>query len=213
MPSVLAIETSTSRGGVALVRDGAMVFGETFTSERSHNSQLFAPIGEALTLAGNDLLRIVVGLGPGSYTGARIGIAAAQGIALSRGAAVFGLPSVLAPDMPEPSCEFVACGDARRGSYFIAQIRGESLDGEITLHDREEFLRLRAADTTRTWLTFDQHAPLELPDIRVTVPSAARLALIASEMTDEDVWSLEQQPLEPVYLRAPFITMPRAKTK
>jgi tRNA threonylcarbamoyladenosine biosynthesis protein TsaB len=211
MSSILALDTSNARGSVALLRDDAIVFKQHFVSERSHNSQLFAPLGEALKLCGADLRCIVTGTGPGSYTGARIGIAAAQGIALSRNVPVIGLLSVLAPETKELPREFIVCGDARRGSYFIARVRGKSLDEEITLHDREEFLRLRAADTPRPWLTFDQHAPLEQKDIQLASPSASRLALVASEMTDEDMWSLEQQPLEPVYLRAPFITMPRAK--
>src|SRR5437868_3831124 len=119
MRSVLAIETSTARGGVALVRDGEVMFERHFVSERSHNSQLFSPLGDALRLGGRDLRAIVVGIGPGSYTGARIGIAAAQGIALSRKVPVIGLRSVLAPVANEPPREFVVCGDARRGMYFV----------------------------------------------------------------------------------------------
>ncbi len=123
MPSILAIETATARGGVAVVRDGGVVFERHFVSERSHNSQLFAPLSEALRLYSSDLRCIVVGIGPGSYTGARIGIAAAQGLGLSRDVPVIGLLSVLAPEAAEEPPEFVVCGDARRGKFFTARVR------------------------------------------------------------------------------------------
>ena len=79
----LAIETSTTRGSIALTRDGEVLLEQSFASERSHNSQIFAPLGEALELAIPEL--IAVGTGPGSYTGARIGIAAGIGIDESHG--------------------------------------------------------------------------------------------------------------------------------
>lgn len=211
MPSCLAIDTATARGGVAVARDGAIVFERDFLSERSHHSQLFAPLGDALKSCRADLRVIVVGTGPGSYTGARIGIAAAQGLALSLNVPVIGLPSVLAPDAGGLPDEFVVCGDARRGKNFTARVCGGLLAGEITLHDHAEFAKLRAEDPAVPWLTFDPRAPLELDGITRTSPSSARLALLALSLPDEAVWSLEEQPLEPCYLAAPFVT--KAKTR
>ena len=123
MSLILAIETSHPRGSVAVVRDGEVLFEQTFTSERSHNAQVFAPLAEALRISSDGLRAIVVGLGPGSYTGARIGIAAAQGIAVSRKVPVIGLSSVLAPETENLLREFVVSGDARRGKSLIARCR------------------------------------------------------------------------------------------
>lgn len=210
MPEIIAIETTNPRASVAVVRDGAVVFERHFTSERSHNSQLFAPLGEALKLCGSNLRALVVGTGPGSYTGARIGIAAAQGIALSRRVPVIGLPSVLAPDLEKLPHEFIVCGDARRGKFFMARISKGLLQGEITLHDGDAFTKLYAQGAAVPWFSFDAKSPLDLAGITLTRPSAARLALLASAMPDETIWTLEQQPLEPHYLAAPFVTKPRA---
>ena len=208
MSSILALDTSTARGGVALVRNGAVVFERHFTSERSHNSQLFGPLAEALERCGADLRAIVVGLGPGSYTGARIGIAAAQGIALSRAVPVIGLLSVLAPELATGN-SFVVCGDARRGKFFIARVRAGMLDGEVTLHDADGFTEQRAMEADVPWFSFDVRPPLDLASITLTSPSAARLGLLASAMTDEAMWTLEQEPLQPYYLAATFVTKPR----
>ena len=210
MPEIIAIDTTNPRASVAVVRDGAVIFERHFTSERSHNSQLFAPLGEALKLCGSNLRALVVGTGPGSYTGARIGIAAAQGIALSRRVPVIGLPSVLAPEQGRDAlstlCDFIVCGDARRGKFFISRISKGLLQGEITMHDSDEFTKLHAQEAALPWFSFDAKPPLDLPAITLTTPSALRLALIASAMPDETIWTLEQQPLEPHYLAAPFVT-------
>lgn len=206
MPSILAIETATARGGVAVVRDGGVVFERHFVSERSHNSQLFAPLSEALRLYSSDLRCIVVGIGPGSYTGARIGIAAAQGLGLSRDVPVIGLLSVLAPEAAEEPPEFVVCGDARRGKFFTARVHAGLLVGDIMLQDADEFTRLRTEDVAAAWFSFDAKPPLDLAGITLTSPSPARLARLAAAMTDETLWTLEQQPLEPYYLAAPFVT-------
>ncbi len=209
MPEIIAIDTTNPRASVAVVHDGAVVFERHFTSERSHNSQLFTPLAEALKICGPDLRALVVGTGPGSYTGARIGIAAAQGIALSRRVPVIGLPSVLAPEQGRDAfatlSEFIVCGDARRGKFFIASIIKGLLQGEITLHESDEFTKLHAQEAA-LWFSFDAKPPLDLTGITLTTPSASRLALIASAMPDETIWTLEQQLLEPYYLAAPFVT-------
>ena len=49
----LALETSTPRGGVALFRDGEMIFSESFTADRSHSAELFTVIERALAAAGH----------------------------------------------------------------------------------------------------------------------------------------------------------------
>ena len=83
MSCILAIELSTRRGNIAVTRGGQLVFEQDFTSHRSHNSMLYAPLAAALETAGTDLTKIIIGTGPGSYTGVRISIAAAHGVAVA----------------------------------------------------------------------------------------------------------------------------------
>jgi tRNA threonylcarbamoyl adenosine modification protein YeaZ len=205
MPCTLALETSTAQGSVAVWREGKVIFEKSFTSERSHNSQLFAPLGEALSLCGDDLQRIVIGLGPGSYTGVRIGIAAAQGISWSRNVPVIGLPSVIGVEDEN----FILCGDARRGAYFTARIADGWLSGEIIQHDAAAFKATHEAESGLVWYSFDAKVPLGLEGVILIKPSAAVLAKRAAALPDESIFALEEQPLEPVYLSAPFITMPK----
>ncbi len=209
MPSlVLALETSTPLGSVAVARDGVTCFEQAFSSERSHNSQLFAPLEGALQSAGDSLGRIVVGTGPASYTGVRIGIAAAQGVALFRNVPVIGLPSVLGLAVPE--AEYVVCGDARRGSYFAAHVRRSELRVDIATLDAEGFLRhFREVRGRAPWFTFDVRAPLALEGVAPVSPSAASLAGVAASIPDDEFHRRALLPLEPVYLSAPFVTIPR----
>ena len=72
MNNVLSIDTSTQLGQIALLSDSNLVYEEAFTSERSHNSQIFYPLEKALNLCDGKGSLIVVGTGPGSYTGVRI---------------------------------------------------------------------------------------------------------------------------------------------
>ncbi|WP_051944578.1 tRNA (adenosine(37)-N6)-threonylcarbamoyltransferase complex dimerization subunit type 1 TsaB [Verrucomicrobium sp. BvORR106] len=204
---ILAIETSTPQGQVALWQDGVVRYAKAFSSQRSHNSQLFGPLEEALELAGDALGLIVAGTGPGSYTGVRIGIAAAQGLGWSKGVSVIGLCSLLTPEVEEVPEHYVMCGDARRGLFYAVQIqRGALAVGEIPLMGMEEFLQFREAHHEVPWYTLDAVSPAGLEDVVPVRPSAVGLAEMAAGLSAETVANLAAAALEPVYLSAPFIT-------
>src|SRR5690606_17703941 len=88
MSMVLGITTASPRGG-ACVLDGSRVAGRAgYEDEMRHAEQLFATIDEALAAAGlgrGALEAIACDVGPGSFTGVRVGLASAKGIALALG--------------------------------------------------------------------------------------------------------------------------------
>lgn len=206
--TLLALDLSTAHGSIAVVRGDDVLFEASFQSERSHNAQVFAPLREALGAAADDLSGIVIGNGPGSYTGVRIAIAAAQGIALSRGVWCAGLSSLTAPDFEPPSA-YNILGDARRQSFYLARVENGRL-----LPDLEtvaaEVARERTADG-QIWLTFDAKPPLELPHIITARPSAARLARIAQSLNEKELAETTARPLVPHYLAEAFITLPKKR--
>lgn len=212
---ILAIETSTPRGSVAVVKgDATVVYERSFSSERSHNSQLFEPLREALEKCGDELRAIVVGTGPASYTGVRIGIAAAQGVAMSRGVPLVGLPSVLAPEVDGvvSSEKFVVCGDARRGKYFATEVGGGALAGQVSTMDADAFREKHASRGTDTpWYTYDAKSPLGLEGVACVMPSATKLGEIVARMSDDEIGELAKRALEPVYLAEAFVTQPKRK--
>ena len=203
MSCILAIDLSTPCGHVALLDGDALKFEQSFTSHRSHNSMLYAPLAAALDAAGDKLQSIVIGTGPGSYTGVRISIAAAQGVALSRGVALSGLPSICALS---DAAEYAAIGDARRGKFYAAHVRMGSLVGEIELLE-EATLRAWLADhEALSRFTSDATPPLGDDSIASVKPNAVLLATNAAAQRPEN-----QLLIEPIYLQDAFITKPKAK--
>src|SRR6266511_4867588 len=95
--TLLALDTSTSWASVALYDGSAVLAEETWYAQRRHGDELFPTIERLLartrtTLAGVD--RIAVATGPGSFTGLRVAIAAAQGLARGAGASLAGVSTL-----------------------------------------------------------------------------------------------------------------------
>ncbi len=197
---ILALETSTPRGSLALWRDGVIAGREEFQSDRAHNSVLFAPLERVLREV-RALRCIVCGTGPGSYTGVRVGIAAAIGISLAKNAPLIGLPSVLALNAER----YAVCGDARRGAWWWAEVEG----GVLTLPPAAASLDESAARAGK-WngpvFTADAASPPFCRAVPVA-PNAAHLAARAAALTDTEIARLAALPVEPLYLSAPFVTV------
>lgn len=202
MRTILALETSTRHGSLALWSGGELVHEASFTSDRSHNSQLFAPLKEVWAMGRPDV--ITVGTGPGSYSGIRVALSAAIGLSVAAQAPLIGWPSLTAFDAPPRA---TVIGDARRGSVFIATLAGGRLADEPELIPATE-LPTRVADQ-EVW-TFDETPPL--PHARITRPTAGWLARRVAALSDDEIVALSAAPTEPLYLRAPFITTPRSRT-
>ena len=204
---VLAIDLSTPRGVLAVVRGDLVLFEATFQSERSHNAQVFAPLGEALdAMPANEKAVMVVGTGPGSYTGVRISIAAAQGIALSRGWELLGWPSIATSEL----ASYAVLGDARRGQFYHALIHDGRMTHAPVLVPAEKATALVADGGT--WLSYDERAPLGLP-VTMATPDAAALGKFISRLPEAEFQQGCTATLEPFYLQEAFITVARKAGK
>ena len=136
-PATLVLETSTPHASIAVVGEDGAVEQRGFCSDRNHNAMLFEPLQELL--AGDRGIRLVlVGSGPGSYSGTRVGIAAAQGVAIALGCPAVAVPSILAVPSADGGAACLAIGDARRGSYWTARVENHRVIGEPALCDAAE---------------------------------------------------------------------------
>lgn len=122
---LLAIDTSTRAMGVAFY-DGTRVLCEmTWISKNHHTIELAPSIDQALVHIGadsGDLQAIGVAIGPGSFTGLRIGLALAKGLALSNRLPVIGIPTlnILAAALPvQPASRLAAVLEAGRRRMAI----------------------------------------------------------------------------------------------
>lgn len=94
---VLALSTSTPRGGVAIVSGDQVLAEITHDDPRGHAEHLFSLIDEALARASmrrEDLELVACDIGPGSFTGVRIAVASAKGIAVGLGLPLAGVVSL-----------------------------------------------------------------------------------------------------------------------
>lgn len=120
----LAFEFSSDRRTVAVARE-RHVLAQT-TLERVRETPLPSLVSRVLAEAGvhpRDVDRLVVGLGPGSYTGVRLAISFAQGWHLGLGTPVVGIPSLAALAAAAEHLEGVTllAVDAQRGEYAVAR--------------------------------------------------------------------------------------------
>ncbi|MEQ1752153.1 MAG: tRNA (adenosine(37)-N6)-threonylcarbamoyltransferase complex dimerization subunit type 1 TsaB, partial [Prosthecobacter sp.] len=203
----LAIDLSSARGVIAVMRGGEVIFDAAFQSERSHNAQVFAPLTEALAVIGDDKAVIAIGTGPGSYTGVRISIAAAHGIALSRDWSVVGWPSIATVDLPI----YHVLGDARRGQFYTAQIA----DGRLVAG--AEVMTAEAAKAQMAnggiWLSLDAKSPLGIEQVMLHQPSAINLGQLIGKLSEAELETLSSASLEPIYLQEAFITVTKKAGK
>ena len=134
---VLGIDTSTTVN-VGLARDGEAIGVATVHDRMAHVEQLTPLVRQLLATADltlRDLDHLIVGLGPGPFTGLRVGIATARVLASVTGTPLRGVCSldVLAREYAQerPAGEFVVATDARRREVYWARYRrdGQRMDG------------------------------------------------------------------------------------
>jgi len=135
MSKILAADTSTSSGSIALLEGERVLLERVLASSQTHNRRLLKSIEEALRTVGwrcNQLDGFAVTLGPGSFTGLRIGLTTIKTLAWASGKPLVGLPTldVLAASLafsPLPICALI---DAHRKEVYACLYRSEP-GGEV----------------------------------------------------------------------------------
>lgn len=123
MTTLLAIDTAAPRLGLSLLKPDDNVDTLVEPMAQGQAERLFPAIAELLSrndLGYADLTRLAVTTGPGSFTGLRIGLSAARGLALALGIPVIGLGSLQAVSLGGlPHVPLVVLLDARRGEAYF----------------------------------------------------------------------------------------------
>jgi tRNA threonylcarbamoyladenosine biosynthesis protein TsaB len=151
---VLGLDTATSTAGIAIIDDDR-VLAEARHASGGRGADLLVAIDQVCRqaeLAPTELDAIAIGAGPGSFTGLRIGMATAKGIAFAAGRPLWAVSSLAAlaadarqelasaPELIEPGDEAVICAvlDARRGELFAGCFRrGVALGAERVMAPEE----------------------------------------------------------------------------
>ncbi|HYS17822.1 MAG TPA: tRNA (adenosine(37)-N6)-threonylcarbamoyltransferase complex dimerization subunit type 1 TsaB [Candidatus Binatia bacterium] len=147
---VLAVETSTLSGGAALL-DGELVVGEYSLDVRvTHSERLMAAIDRLLSDASwtvADLEGLAVAVGPGSFTGLRVGLSTVKGLALALSIPVAAVPTLDAMAAMLPFAALPVCPvlDARKREVYTSLYRWDG-DG---MRREWEYLAIAPDDLSR----------------------------------------------------------------
>lgn len=217
-PVLLAIETSTTTGSVAVGRDGVSAVEVRLGPPIRHAEMLLPAIDFALDAAGigrRDLAGVAIGGGPGSFTGLRIAGATGKGLVHALGIPLHAASGLLvqAAALADEAGPVCAMFDARRGQVYAACYRFEgagspttllepcvvdALDVAERLNDVDPIYVGEGAERNRARL---EGVGARLAGLRGAVPSAATLlALVAAEPARHRV--AQPAAWEPDYVRA-----------
>jgi len=194
---ILAIDTATPAVTAGVVKlDGIEVLAERVTVDaRAHAEQLTPNVLAALADAGltvDDLGAVVVGCGPGPFTGLRVGMATAAAYGHALNIPVYGVCSLDAIGN-QTAGDALVVTDARRREVYWARYRdGMRVDGPAV--DAPADVPTDAAAVAGS----PDHAALfDLPRLSPVYPTAAGLVSAVAD------WTAEPAPLVPLYLRRP----------
>lgn len=198
---LLAIETSGEACSVALFEDGELLDARHETIGRGHAERLVPMIGELPGRGRADEIR--VSLGPGSFTGVRIGLAAARALGLAWGAKVRGYPTLaLIAAMAREGGEVGVCMNGGHGEWFV---QGFEADGQpatklVSLPPQEAVTNLQARSIAgNRAVQFAGLAPNPIDAIELVADARHVLAVPEGLITDV---------LSPIYGRAPDAKLP-----
>jgi tRNA threonylcarbamoyl adenosine modification protein YeaZ len=201
---LLAFDTSSAACTVALFdAEGACVARADELIGRGHAERLVPMIAELM--AGRAATRILVGVGPGSFTGIRVAIAAAHGLAIGWGAELKGMSSLalLAAGVAREG-EIAAAVLGGHGELFVQQFDASTLEPQSELRNAgpAEAARLVSADLVVGSGARELVEARGWGEARESWPSAANAQMLPD--------GLRNLPPKPVYARAPDARVPEA---
>ncbi|MBU0484058.1 MAG: tRNA (adenosine(37)-N6)-threonylcarbamoyltransferase complex dimerization subunit type 1 TsaB [Proteobacteria bacterium] len=127
-PVILAIETSGIGGSVAIVSGSRCLAENTLVSRTTHSRRILIEIEQLVSNTGyqwSEIDGLAVSLGPGSFTGLRIGLSTAKGLAMATGKPLLGVPTLdgLASQFTFPKHQICPILDARKQEVYTALYR------------------------------------------------------------------------------------------
>jgi tRNA threonylcarbamoyladenosine biosynthesis protein TsaB len=207
---IIAFDASTRITTVALARaeeDRREVLAEISVAARGASEALLPAVHAALDLAGEEITsveRLLVGVGPGTFTGIRIAAATARALALATGAALSKNSTLAALATPALSChaDVLAVLDARRGEVFAQLFSGAGPTTEISCVKPEDLLAEGAPLIVGDGAVRYRDALSELGRIP---PDGSPLHRVTAtgHVLSADLAPVEAEKLVPIYVREP----------
>jgi tRNA threonylcarbamoyladenosine biosynthesis protein TsaB len=217
---ILGIETSTKTGSVAVVSETSVIAQYSLNIEVTHSERLMSTVDRVLKDSGialADMDGFAVAIGPGSFTGLRIGLAAIKGLAFATGKPVAAVPTLKAlawnlPQAAHPVCPLL---DARKNEVYAAlyQYQGPALvrlmpEANIPIAELAAKINgnvLFTGEASRLYRGMIEQAlgeRAQFAPMTACLPSAAAIAEIGLGMLQNGEQA-EPDDLTPLYIRRP----------
>ena len=217
---ILAIDTATMVSSVAVADEKKLLAELTVQTRLTHSETLLPHIQQVLEMSGvakNQLTGVAVSLGPGSFTGLRIGLGAAKAIAYGLNIPIIGVPTTeaLAWHYPVPNVVTVPFIDAQKGNVYSAvyawqngtiaellPVQVYTLDEALELCQRQKGTVMAVGDMVQKKLAGREDLPanLQIPPQHTLMPRAANVAMAGLARLSQGRLDSVMN-LEPIYIR------------
>ncbi len=198
---LLSIDTSSNLLSVALAEDDSIIASKSLLMERGQGEALIPIIQKLFISAKWDiqtLNQVLAAIGPGSFTGVRIALAAARGIGLSLNIPVLGITNfnaLISPDMPYPLCVAL---DTKRGDCYVQVFESYQKTQTPQIMSLSEIVALHLPVVTDKPDLFENTI---VQSIEMPACPAANMIHVANSKPD-----VLQNP-DPLYLREADVTV------
>jgi len=224
VPAILALDASRAACSVAVLRDGAIVASDGAAMARGQAEAMMPMVARVLTRAGMkaaDAGIVAVPVGPGSFTGIRIALSAARGLALATGARLVGIDGFrVALEAARAARPAVVAIDTGRGDWFARRFGRDAgndtaaaqlgADDIASLFPPDAFDLVAPDDLVAALAASNRmsaaarHRPLDLSSLAIAAAQiAARIEADGGRGPDGAAL-----PARPLYIAPPAVTMP-----
>ena len=201
---ILGLTSSTAAVGVAIADDGKLLAHHHGVTDRRHAEELTPMLTAALSEAGigiADIDRFAADIGPGRFTGLRVGLATARALALAVGRPVVGISSLELLAAGQEHRPVTAVIDARRNEVFQQSFLADGSSTDALVGPPAELVEAVVDDAVVVGDGADRYVELYGSAVEPGCqPSAKELVLLAADRP-----ALPGRDVEPLYLRHPDV--------
>ena len=204
---ILAIETSTRAASVAVIFDGKILAESLRESPQSFSETLMPQVEEVIKISGafENLDAVAVSIGPGSFTGLRIGLATAKALAYAWGIKIIGVPTLQALSYNFPNAKVLPLIDAQKNRAYcqlfenflpLSDLEVKPIDEAIAQLEHVDGKIFLCGDVLhKIKISLPPNVRLAPPNLKM--PRASSVALCAEDLKKFD----NVMNLEPLYVR------------
>ena len=217
---ILGIETSTKTGSVAVISENLVIAQYSLNIEVTHSERLMSTVDRVLKDTGISISQIdgfAVAIGPGSFTGLRIGVSTVKGLVLATNKPVAAVPTLLALAWNVPHAAHTVCPllDARKNEVYAALYRPEGMnfvqvmpESVISLARLGDRITGATVFTGEASLLYREELRKQFGDAALFAPKSAILpsAAAVAELGLDMIKSgrhVDPDSLTPLYIRRP----------